>query len=113
MNRKQRKIKKMIARFHTGHTAITPLHKLLGKECMLRAEYCRGTTTEKLAKVLGIDREMSSVLVYCPYLESINFGHDGSELHRFAKDLLCRNIDKFTPKKHGCWWVDIKDVRFK
>ncbi|AYD85619.1 hypothetical protein Aci011_116 [Acinetobacter phage vB_AbaM_B09_Aci01-1] len=111
MNRKQRKIKRMIARFHTGHTAIVPIQKLLGKECMLRAEYCRGSTTDQLARILSIDRSGDSILIYCPYLESVGFGHNGNEVHRFTSDLTYRDIDKIRPKKHGCWWISKYDVR--
>ncbi|AZF88514.1 hypothetical protein TAC_0126 [Acinetobacter phage TAC1] len=111
MNRKQRKIKKMIARFHTGHTAITPIHKLLGKDCLLRPEYHRGSTSWHPSKILAVDREYNSVLIYCPRMEKSGFGHDGGEFHRFANDVIHKDIDKLRPKKHGCWWVDRKDLR--
>jgi len=109
MNRKQRKIKKMIARYHTGHTAIVPIQKLLGKECLLRESYVKEGDPRKLAKIIGVTRTGSLVLVHCPYFESVNFGHGNPKEHIHESDLLIDDIEKYQQPR-SCWWVSLYNV---
>lgn len=109
MNRKQRKIKKMIARYHTGHTAIVPIQKLLGKECLLDASYAKPNDPQKLAKIIGVTRTGSLLLLHCPHFESIQFGHRNPKEHIHDSDLIIEDVEKYQ-QSFSCWWVSPSKV---
>lgn len=110
MNRKQRKIKKMIARRHTGHAAITPNDKLLGRDCLLIENFHGLDYGDNPAKVLAMSREGDSILIYCPYFQQTGFGHGGGGF--MDGDIKIKGIEKYLDGE-GCYWVSKEELRFK